>query len=392
MDFEFTKEQMEIKRAAREFAEKEFTSEKGREYDQNYQFPWEFYRKAGKLGFIGASLPEKYGGQGLGCIEACIVSEEFSRVDSTLAGILSGVGFAELVEKYGTDQQKQRYLPGIAKGETACAMALTEPKHGSDAGSTGLDTTAVKDGNDWKINGTKTFITCGDIAEFTIVCCQTDPNASPPHRGVSQIIVEKGNPGLDISQLKPKMGIRGSPQAELSFSDVRVPLSNLLGQENKGFHQIMSYFDFSRTPIAAGAVGMAQGAFERALKYSTEREQFFTPIHRFQFTQWKVAEMAMKIEAARLLTYRTAWFIDHKPGDTKEITKYASMAKAYAARTAIQVTDAAIQIYGGYGYVDSDLERYYRDARITDIIEGTGEIQRYIVARESYREMNLPLP
>lgn len=392
MEFEFTKEQMEIKRAAREFAEKEFTSEKGREYDQNYQFPWEFYRKAGKLGFIGASLSEKYGGQGLGCIETCIVSEEFSRVDSTLAGILSGGGFGELVEKYGTDQQKQRYLPGLAKGETACAMALTEPKHGSDAGSTGLDTTAVKDGNNWKINGTKTFITCGDIAEFTIVCCQTDTNASPPHRGVSQIIVEKGTPGIDISQLKPKMGIRGSPQAEMTFSDVRVPLSNLLGQENRGFHQIMSYFDFSRTPIAAGAVGMAQGAFERALKYSTEREQFFTPIHRFQFTQWKVAEMAMKIEAARLLTYRTAWFIDHKPGDTKKITKYASMSKAYAARTAIEVTDAAIQIYGGYGYVDSDLERFYRDARITDIVEGTGEIQRYIIARESYREMNLPLP
>jgi alkylation response protein AidB-like acyl-CoA dehydrogenase len=392
MEFEFSKEQMEIKRAAREFAEKEFTSEKGREHDQNYEFPWDFYRKAAKLGFIGASLPEKYGGQGLGCIEDCIISEEFNRVDSTLSGLLSGVGFAELLELYGTEQQKEKYLPRIIKGEAACAMALTEPKHGSDAGGTGLDTTAVKDGDSWKINGTKTFITCGDIAEFTIVCCQTDPNASPPHRGVTQIIVEKGTPGFETTPLKPKMGMRGSPQAEQSFSDARVPLSNLLGQENRGFHQIMSYFDFSRTPIAAGAVGMAQGAFERALKYSTEREQFFTPIHRFQFTQWKVAEMAMKIEAARLLTYRTAWFIDHKKDDTKAITKYASMAKAYAAQTAIEVTNEAMQIHGGYGYVDSDLERFYRDARITDIIEGTGEIQRYIVARESYRDLNLPLP
>jgi alkylation response protein AidB-like acyl-CoA dehydrogenase len=391
MEFEFTKEQLEIKRAAREFAEKEFTPEKGREYDAKYEFPWEFYRKAAKLGFIGASFPEKYGGQGLGCIETCIIAEEFNRVDSTLASILGGVGFAELINIYGTEEQKEKYLPRIAKGEIVCAMALTEPKHGSDAGMVGLDTTAVKEGDCWKINGTKTFITCGDIAEFTIVCCQTDPNASPPYRGVSQIIVEKGTPGLDVTSLKPKMGFRAAPQAEMSFSDVRVPLSNLLGQENRGFHQIMSYFDFSRTPIAAQAVGIAQGAFERALKYSTEREQFFTPIHRFQFTQWKIAEMAMKIEAARLLTYKTAWLIDHK-ADPRLITKHASMAKAYAAQTAIEVTNQAMQIFGGYGYVDSDLERFYRDARIIDIIEGTGEIQRYIVARECYREVNLPLP
>lgn len=392
MRFEFTEEQAEIKRAAREFAEKEFTSEKGREHDEKYEFPWEFYRKAGKLGFTGASFSEKYGGQGLGCIEACIIAEEFYRVDSTLAAILAGVGFAGLVEKFGTEEQKEKYIPRICKGEITCAMALTEPGHGSDAGMVGLDTKAVKDGGSWKINGTKTFITCGDIAEFTIVCCQTDPNASPPHRGVTQIIVEKGTPGLDVTSLKPKMGLRGAPQAEMAFSDVRVPLSNLLGQENRGFHQIMSYFDFSRTPIAASAVGIAQGAFERALKYSTEREQFFQPIHRFQFTQWKIAEMAMKIEAARLLTYKTAWLIDHKPENTRLITKFASMAKAYAAKTGIEVTDEALQIYAGYGYVDSDMERFYRDARILDIIEGTGEIQRYIVARENYREMNLPLP
>ncbi len=392
MEFEFTKEQQEIKRAAREFAEKEFAPEKGREYDEKYEFPWEFYRKAAQLGFIGASFSEEYGGQGLGCIEACIVAEEFNRADSTLASVLGGVGFAGLVEKFGTEEQKQKYIPRICKGEIACAMALTEPAHGSDAGMVGLDTKAEKDGDSWKINGTKTFITCGDIAEFTIVCCQTDPAASPPHRGVTQIIVEKATPGFDITPLKPKMGFRGAPQAEQSFSDVKVPLSNTLGEENRGFHQIMAYFDFSRTPIAAGAVGIAQGAFERAMKYSTEREQFFQPVHRFQFTQWKIAEMAMNIEAARLLTYKTAWLIDHKQDNPKAITRFASMAKAYAAKTAVEATDQALQIYAGYGYVDSDMERYYRDARILDIIEGTGEIQRYIVARESYREMNLPLP
>jgi len=392
MRFEFTEEQKEIRRAAREFAEKEFTSEKGREYDEKYEFPWEFYRKAAKLGFIGVDIPEEYGGQGLGCLEAAVIAEEFNRVDSTLSAIGAGVGFGALIPKFGTQEQKEKYMPRICRGEIVCAMALTEPAHGSDAGMVGLDTKAVKDGDSWKINGVKTYITCGDIAEFTIVCCQTDPNASPPYRGVSQIIVEKGTPGLDFSSLKPKMGFRGAPQAEMAFSDVRVPLSNLLGQENRGFHQIMSYFDYSRIPIAAGAVGIAQGAFERALKYSTEREQFFQPVHRFQFTQWKIAEMVMKIEAARLLTYKAAWLLDNKPEEGKLITKHASMAKAYAARVAQEVTNEAIQIYGGYGYVDSDLERYYRDARILDIIEGTGEIQRYIVSRESYREMNLPMP
>lgn len=392
MEFEFTKEQLEIKKAVREFAEKEFTSEKGREYDAKYEFPWEFYRKAAQLGFIGVSFPEKYGGQGLGCLEECIIAEELDRADPTLACLLSGVGFAGLVHMYGTEEQKQKYLPRISKGDIVCAMALTEPKHGSDAGTTGLDTTAVKEGDWWKINGAKTFITCGDIAEFVIACCQTDPKASPPYRGVSQIIVEKGTPGFEAAHLKPKMGFRAAPTAELYFNDVRVPLSNLLGQEGRGFHQIMSYFDFSRTTIAAQAVGIAQGAFEKALKYSTERVQFGIPINKFQFTQWKIAEMTMKIEAARLLTYKTAWLIDSKKGDPRQITKWASMAKAFAAKVAQEVTNEAMQIHGGYGYVDSDLERYYREARILDIVEGTGEIQRYVVSRECYREANLPAP
>jgi alkylation response protein AidB-like acyl-CoA dehydrogenase len=391
MDFEFTERQKEIQRAAREFAEKEFTPERGRKIDQNYEFPWDLYRKAAQLGFIGVSFPEEYGGQGLGCIEECIIAEEFNRADSTCAWLLSGVGFAGLVHMFGNEEQKKKYLPRIANGEIVCAMALTEPEHGSDAGTVGLNTRAVKEGDYWRINGTKTFITCGDIAEFVIVCCQTDPNASPPYRGVSQIIVEKGTPGFETTQLKPKMGMRGVPQAELSFSDVKVPYTNLLGQENRGFHQIMSYFDFSRITVAANALGIAEGAFEKALKYSTERKQFLQPIQKFQFIQWKIAEMAMMIDAAKLLVYRAAWLVDQKR-DARLITKYAAMAKAYAAKTARKVTDEAMQIYGGYGYVDSDIERYYRDARIYDIIEGTGEIQRYIVARESYRERNLPLP
>jgi len=387
MEFELTEEQMDIKRAAREFAEKEFTSELGRKYDETYEFSWELYRKAAKLGFIGGDLPEKYGGQGLGLIEACLVAEEFNRVDSTCASCLSGVGFAALVPKFGTEEQKKKYIPRICKGEIVCGMALTEPNHGSDAGTTGLDTTAVKDGDEWVINGAKTFITCGAEAEFIMVCCQTDPKASPPYRGVSMIIVEKGTKGFDTNSLKPKMGWRAAPQAELSFDNVRVPLSNLLGQENRGFHQIMSYFDYSRIPIAAGALGIAQGAFERTLKYSTQREQFFQPIANFQVTQWKIAEMATKIETARLLVHKAAWLIENKPDQLRLITKHAAMAKAYAAKVAKEVTDEALQIHSGVGYVDSDIERFYRDARINDIIEGTGEIQRYIVARECYREI-----
>ncbi|UCD26464.1 MAG: acyl-CoA dehydrogenase family protein [Candidatus Bathyarchaeota archaeon] len=387
MEFELTEEQEDIKNAAREFAEKEFTAELGRKIDEKYEFPWMLYRKAAKLGFIGGSLPEEHGGQGLGCIEDCIVAEEFNRVDSTCAHLLSGIGFAALVPKFGTEEQNKKYVPRICKGEIVCAMALTEPNHGSDAGMVGLETTAVKDRNEWVINGAKTYITCGEEAEFVMVCCQTDPNAQPPYRGVSMIIVEKGTKGFDTNSLKPKLGFRGAPQAELSFDNVRIPLGNLLGQENRGFHQIMSYFDFSRIPIAAGAIGIAQGAYESSLKYSTQREQFFQPIANFQVTQFKIAEMATKIETARLLTYKAAWLVENKPEQRRLVTKISSMAKAYAAKISKEVTDEAIQIHGGVGYVDSDIERHYRDTRINDIIEGTGEIQKYIVARECYREI-----
>jgi alkylation response protein AidB-like acyl-CoA dehydrogenase len=388
MNFEFTEEQNEIRRAVREFAEKELTPEKGREYDQKYEFPWELYRKAAKLGFIGISIPPEYGGQGLGCIEECIIAEEFFKADSTLGSILGGCTFAPFVAHFGSEEQKERYLPRICKGEIVCAMALTEPEHGSDAGVTGLNTTAIKKGNEWIINGTKTFISCGHIAEFIIVACQTDPAAAPPYRGISQIIVDKGTHGFEANMLKPKMGQRALPQAELVFNDVHVPITNILGQENRGFHQIMSHLDFNRTTIAARALGIAKKAFELALRYSTERKQFGQPLQSFQMITYKIAELAIKIEAAELLTYKAAWLIDNKPNE-RLATKYASIAKAFAAKVAQETTNEAIQIFGGYGYVDSDLERYYRDARIYDIVEGTGEIQRHIIARECYREKGL---
>lgn len=390
MDFELNELQINIKKAAREFAEKEFKPELGREYDQKAEFPWELYKKAAKLGFIGISLPEEYGGQGLGVLEEAIVREEFHRVDSTLGVITAGAYGADLIATYGTKEQKEKYLPRICRGEILSAMALTEPEHGTDAGTTGLNTTAVKDGDMWVINGTKTFISNGDIAEFVIVCCQTDPKAVPPHRGVSMIIVEKGTPGFEARKLEPKMGYNALHHAELSFDNVRVPLENLLGQENRGFYQVLSHLNKARIDVSAWAVGVAQGAFERALSYSKDRTQFGQPIARFQMIQLKIAEMVMKLETARLLTYKSAWLFDKK-AEGGLVNKFAAMAKAYATKVALEITDEAMQIHGGYGYVDSHLERYYRDCRAYNIIEGTGEILRYIVARECYNEIGFKL-
>jgi len=390
VDFELTEEQKNIKQAAREFAEKEFKPELAREYDKKAEFPWELYRKAAKLGFIGISLPTEYGGQGLGTLEECLVREEFHRVDSTLGVIIAGCYGSDLIAAYGTEEQKEKYLPRICRGEILSAMALTEPEHGTDAGAVGLNTVAVKDGDEYLINGNKTFISNGDIAEFVVVCCQTDPKADPPYRGVSQIIVEKGTKGFEARKLEPKMGYNALHHAELSFDNVRVPVKNLLGQENRGFYQVLSHLNKARIDAAAWAVGVAQGAFERALRYSKERAQFGQPIARFQMTQWKIAEMSMNIEAARLLTYKAAWLLDKK-AESGLVTKYAAIAKAYAAKVAIQVVDEAMQIHGGYGYVDSDLERYYRDCRAYNIIEGTGEILRYVTARQCYSEIGFKL-
>ncbi len=391
VNFEFTEEQKDIQRAAREFAEKELTHELGREYDQKAEFPWELYKKAGKLGFIGVSVPEQYGGQGLGQIEECLIREEFQRADSTLGIITAGAYGADIIAHYGTDAQKEKYLPRVCRGEITAGMALTEPEHGTDAGAVGLNTTAVKDGNEYVINGSKTFISNGDIAQFLSVCCQTDPTAKPAYRGVTMILVEKGTPGFEAERLEPKMGYRALPHAELRFENVRVPAENLVGGENKGYYQVLFDLDKARVDVSAWAVGVAQGVFERALRYSTERAQFGQPIAKFQFIQWKVAEMAAKIETARLLTYKAAWVRDNKKEERGLISKLAAMAKTYAARVAIEVTTEAMQIHGGYGYVDSDLERHYRDCRIYDVIEGTGEIMRYITAREYYGEIGFRL-
>ncbi len=376
MDFELTQEQRDIQKAAREFAQGEFDKEKILEWEQTHTFPREIWKKASELGFIGIHFPEEYGGQGCGVTENILTVEEFCRKDSGVGIALSLVDFSsEIVLRFGTAEQKRKYLLPVAQGHFISAGAYTEPDHGSDI--TLLSTTAKKERGSYIINGTKTFITNGTIADFFIVLCQTDSEANPSYRGQCTFIVDKGTKGFEATEIMPKMGIRMTSTAELSFSDVTIPASHLLGEESKGFYQVLEFFDESRIEIAAQALGIAQGAFDRALDYAKKREQFKKKLVEFQITQHKLADMATKIEAARLLTYKAAWNFDKKNIDPK----LTSMAKWFAARTAVEIADEAIQMLGGYGYLtEYEVERFYRDAKITEIYEGTREIQKNTIA------------
>ena len=378
MRFTFTEEQEDIRAAVREFCEKEFDPELARELDKREEFPWDLYRKACKLGFIGIHFPEEYGGGGYGYVEAAIVAEEMCRADSTLgtALILADIG-CDVILHFGTEEQKERYLSLVAGGRGLSAIALTEPARGSDL-SARLDTRAVRDGDEWVINGVKTLITNAPVASFFITLCQTDMAVEPPYRGQTLFIVDAGVPGLETTKITDKMGIRASLTGEVSYSDVRVPDDAIVGQLNKGFYHALAFLDESRVEIAAHAVGIAQGALDRALKYAKEREAFGRKLIEHQAIAHKLAEMATKIEAARLLVYKAAWALDQGKLDPA----LSSMCKTLAGRIAVEVCDEAVQILGGYGYVgDYDVERYYRDAKITEIYEGTKEIQLNTIAK-----------
>ena len=376
MDFELNKSQKEIQKAAREFAKGEFDKELALELDKNHEFPRKIWKKAAELGFIGIHFPEKYCGQGLGIMENILVAEELCSKDSTIGSCVVLSSFAsECILRFGSEELKSKYLPMVAEGKVLSAGAFTEPDHGSDI--TCMNTSAVKDGNEWLINGTKTFITNGGIAGFFTVLCQTDPECKPTHKGLSMTLVDAGSKGVSTSDVGHKMGIRMMSTSEVVFKDVRVPVSNLIGKEGKGFYQVLEFFDESRILIAAQALGIAQGAFDRAIAYVKQREQFGKKIAQFQVTQHKLADMATKIELARLMTYKAAWNYDQGRIDPK----LTSMAKMYAARTAVEVADEAIQLLGGYGYMtEYEVERFYRDAKITEIYEGTKEIQKNTIA------------
>jgi alkylation response protein AidB-like acyl-CoA dehydrogenase len=376
MEFKFNKEQEAIQKAAREFAKGEFDKEIALEHERNHTFPSEIWKKACELGFMGIHYPEKYGGQDYGVFENILVVEEFCRQDSGIGVALSLADFSsEVILRFGNDQQKEKYLIPLTKGEAISSGGFTEPDHGSDI--TLMDTTAIKKGDEYIINGVKTFITNGTISDFAIVLCQTDFEVKPPYRGQSVIIVEKGTPGYSTADVGEKMGIKMTSTGELSFSDVKVPVANLVGQENKGFYHVLEFFDESRIEIAGQALGIAQGAFDRALAYCKERSQFGKKLAQFQVTQHKLADMAAKIELASLIVYKSAWNFDQGKIDPK----LTSIAKMYAARTAVEVADEAIQLLGGYGYMlEYEVERFYRDAKITEIYEGTKEIQKNTIA------------
>ncbi|MGO3018406.1 MAG: acyl-CoA dehydrogenase [Anaerococcus sp.] len=371
--FKLNEDYEEMREAFRDFAENE-VAPMAIEVDEKHMFPEENVKKMQELGFMGMPFAEEYGGQGADTLTYVLAVEELSKVCATTGVIVSAHTSlcADAINKFGSEEQKQKYLTPLASGETLGAFALTEPDAGTDA--SGQKTVAVKDGDDYILNGSKIFITNGKYADTYIVFAMTDKAQGT--RGISAFIVEKGMPGFDFGTIEDKMGIKGSSTAELIFQDVRVPKENLIGQEGHGFKIAMQTLDGGRIGIAAQALGIAEGALNKAIKYVKERQQFGRPIAKFQNTQFKLAEMAIDIEAARNLVYKAAALKDAGESYTVE----AATAKLKAARTAMDVTTKAVQLFGGYGYVkEYEVERMMRDAKITEIYEGTSEVMLMVV-------------
>jgi butyryl-CoA dehydrogenase len=376
MDFELTEEQRMFRRMVRDFGEKEIAP-RAEEIDETDRFPDDLFRRMGELGILGLPFPEEYGGSGGEYTSMVIALEEIARVSGSMAITLDAHTSlcCEPIYLFGTEEQKRKYLVPLARGEKIGAFGLTEPQAGSDAGAT--RTLAVRDGDEWVINGQKNFITNGSIADVVVITAKTDPEKGA--RGISSFIVEKGTPGFQPGRDEKKMGLKGSVTSELFFEDCRIPADNLVGKENEGFKQFLVTLDAGRVAISAMAVGLAQGAYERAVAYAQERVQFGQPIAKFQAVQWMIADMATEIEAARLLVQRAAWMRERGMRFTKE----AAMAKLFATDMSERACRKAIQIHGGYGYMQEyEVERMYRDQRLCAIGEGTNEIQRLVIARQ----------
>jgi alkylation response protein AidB-like acyl-CoA dehydrogenase len=378
MDFGLSDEQEQIRDEVRRFARNEIEPVAG-EYDREEKYPHDVMEEAAKMGLVGANVPVEYGGAGYSTLEVALIIEELFAVDPGIGLCVSSAAFGgEAIMEYGTEEQKERFLEPVARGDAVMGAAISEPDVGSDVSS--VSTTAEKDGDEWVINGNKMWITNGSVGDYFVVMTQTDPDAQGRYNGFSQIVVESDRDGFTAEKITGKLGIRASDTAELIFDDLRVPEENLVGTRGAGFLQLMQFFDETRTAVAAQGVGIARGAAERALDYAQEREQFGQQIGDFQAIQHKLADMHTRTEAARQLTYKSAWSVDHADD---QLTMLASMAKEFASRVAVDVADEAVQIHGGAGYVDDfDVERFYRDAKITQIYEGTTEIQKNIIARE----------
>lgn len=370
MDFGLTKPQKNIQKAARDFAKGEFDKEECLDLERNYQFPEKIWKKAAELGFIGIHFPEAYSGGGMGLFENCMIIEEFCRKDSTVGGALALASYAsECIVRFGSDAQKEYFLPKIAEGQILSGGAFTEPNVGADLNN--LKTTALKKGEEWVINGQKTLVKNGGNAGIYIVLCRSGSETN-------MILVEGDRKGVAFNDAGERIGNRMISLAHATFTNLRVPESNLIGKEGHGLSQVKSFYNESKIMYAAQAVGTAIGAFDRAMSYIKQREQFGRAIAKFQITQHKMAEMAAKIETARLITYEAALNMDNGKIDPK----LAPMAKMVAARAAVEVTDAALQLFGGYGYmVEQEIEGYYRDAKAIELSEGTPIAQKDAVAQ-----------
>jgi alkylation response protein AidB-like acyl-CoA dehydrogenase len=381
INFNLTENQKMISETIKSFMARELPASLILEYDEAQHFPIELVRKVGELGLLGVIFPEEYGGAGFGYLEYVTAIVELSKVDPSLGLTVAAhnsLGTNHIFQ-YGTEEQKRKYIPNLASGKQLAAWALTEPNSGSDAA--GMLTTAVKEGDHWVLNGSKNFITNSHSGDVCVVMAITDREKG--NHGISTFIVEKGTPGFIPSKKENKLGMRASETGQLVFDNCRIPLSNQLGETNDGFKQAMKILDGGRISIAALSLGIAEGAMEASLKYAKERKQFGKPIGDFQAIQFKLANMATEIEAAKLLTYRAASMKD----EGKNTNQESSMAKLFASEVAVRVCNEAVQIFGGYGFIkDFPVEKFYRDVKLCTIGEGTSEIQRVVIARNLIKQ------
>jgi alkylation response protein AidB-like acyl-CoA dehydrogenase len=376
MGFDLTEEQQQVKRSVREFAEAEIKPHV-MEWDEAQRMPRELFTKMGEIGLMGVIFPEEYGGAGMGYVEYATVIEEIARVDGSIGLSLAAHNSlcTNHIFQYGSEAQRKKYVTHLARGDKLGAWGLTEPGSGSDA--SGMKTTAVRRDGGWLLNGSKNFTTHGISADVCVVIAIT--NREMRSRGVSAFVVERGTGGFVAGKKENKLGMRASETTSIIFEDCWIPEENLIGETGRGFVNAMQILDGGRISIAALALGIAQGAYESALKYSQERKQFGQPIFDFQGIQFKLADMATQIDAARLLTLRAAWMKDNK----RQTTRESAMAKLYASEIAVRVAEEAIQIHGGYGYTkDYPPEKYWRDSKLCTIGEGTSEVQRLVIARQ----------
>jgi alkylation response protein AidB-like acyl-CoA dehydrogenase len=376
MNFDLNEDQKLIMETARRFAVQEIAPV-AKEHDRTEKYPREIVRKAAEVGLVGPTVPEEYGGPGLGFFEQALIMEQLARVDLGIAQAIESAAFgSQNLVFFGTEEQKNTYLAPLCEGRMIAAGAYTEPDAGTDI--VAARTKAVLEGDEWVITGNKMFITNGTVCDYMVALCLTDPEADSPHARHSLILIESDRPGITATPIKGKLGLRASDTAEVALEGVRVPQKNLVGKQGRGFYQLMEFFDATRTFVAAQGVGLSQGALDLALAYAKERHTFGRPLIANQAIQFTLAEMATRVELARGATYRAAWLVDQGRPDSK----LNSIAKYYAGETAVWVCNQALQIHGGYGYIDEfDIQRFYRDAKILEIYEGSKEAEKMVIAK-----------